>query len=79
MSLPGPDEALTRTGRDLDCFGEIAIARHPPMVVPVGADQIGEHLGVPSIFYELAHRLGCRSVSADQGQFWTVTRPVVAR
>jgi hypothetical protein len=36
-------------GQDLDRLGQWAVAGDPAMVVAVGADQIGQHLGIPPV------------------------------
>jgi hypothetical protein len=55
VPLPAPDQALVRSGQDLDRLGQRAVAGDRPVVVAVGADQLGQHLGVPAV------RLGPRA------------------
>jgi hypothetical protein len=65
MALPGPDQVLVRPGQDLNGARELGVAGDRAMVVSVGADQIGEQLGVAGV------RLGPRggvavAVAADR-------------
>ncbi|BBZ40617.1 hypothetical protein MCNS_36800 [Mycobacterium conspicuum] len=48
MPGAGPDQVLVPAGEDLDRLGFGAVAGHRAVVVPVGADQIGQQLGVGS-------------------------------
>ena len=45
----GPDQILVCPGEDLDRFGRRAVAGDRAVVVPVGADQIGQQLGIGGI------------------------------
>ena len=49
MPGTGPDQVLVSSGQDLDRLGLCAVARQRAVIVPVGADQIGEQLGVTGI------------------------------
>jgi hypothetical protein len=49
VPLPRPDQALVGTGQDLDRLRQRAVAGNLAMVVPVGADQVGQHLGVAAV------------------------------
>ena len=49
MPGAGPDQVLVCPGQDLDRLGLCAVARQRAVIVPVGADQIGEQLGVTGI------------------------------
>jgi hypothetical protein len=49
VPLASPDQALVRAGQHLDRLHQRAVAGDLAMVVPVGADQIGQHLSVPTI------------------------------
>jgi hypothetical protein len=49
MRLAAPDQPLMGAGQHLDRLGQVAVTGHRPMVVPVGAHQIRQHLGVPSV------------------------------
>jgi hypothetical protein len=42
----GPDQVLVSSGQDLDRLGLRAVASYRAVIVAVGADQIGEQLGV---------------------------------
>ena len=49
VPLPAPDQALVRPGQHLDRLGQRAVAGDLAVVVPVGADQVGQHLGIPAV------------------------------
>lgn len=49
VPLPRPDQVLVGAGQDLDRLGERAVAGDLAVVVAIGADQIGQHLGVASV------------------------------
>jgi hypothetical protein len=49
VPLPAPDQVLVRPGQHLDRLGERAVAGDRAVVVPVGADQVGQHLGVAPV------------------------------
>jgi hypothetical protein len=49
VPLAGPDQVLVRPSQDLDRLGERAVAGDRAVVVAVGADQVGQHLGVPAV------------------------------
>jgi hypothetical protein len=46
-------------GQHLDRFGELAVTGDRPVVLAVGADQIGQHLRIPGSL--LAPEVVCRS------------------
>lgn len=46
LPLPGPDQVLVRSGEHLDRLGELTVTGELPVVAPVGADQIGQHLRI---------------------------------
>jgi len=48
-ALPVPHQSLVGTSEDLDRLDPIAVARHRPVVVGVGPDQIGEQLGIARV------------------------------
>src|SRR3546814_3025242 len=52
---PVPDQILMRTGEHLDALGQIAVASDLAVVVPVGADQLGEQLGVTWVGFGSGH------------------------
>ncbi len=47
--LPAPDQVLVSTGQHLQRRGELRVARHWPVVVPISPYQVGEHFGVAGI------------------------------
>jgi hypothetical protein len=49
MPLASPDQALMGSGQHLDGLGQRAVTGDRPVVVAVGADQVGQHLGIASI------------------------------
>ena len=49
VPLRGPDQALMGAGQHLDRLGQRAVAGDRAVVVAVGADQIGQHLGIPTV------------------------------
>jgi hypothetical protein len=49
VPLPGPDQALVGAGEHLDRLGLRAVGGDLAVVVPVGADQVGQHLGVGAV------------------------------
>ena len=49
MPGAGPDEVLVRPGQNLDRLNRGGVPGEQAMVVPVGAHQIGQQFGVPSI------------------------------
>jgi hypothetical protein len=49
MAGTGPDQVLMSSGQDLDRLGLSTVARQRAVIVPIGADQIGEQLGVTGI------------------------------
>jgi hypothetical protein len=56
MPGPGPDQVLVGAGGDLDRRQQFAVGRDGAVVVPIGTDQIGQHLGVTAV--GLAARCG---------------------
>lgn len=57
LPLPGPDHVLVRAGQHLDCLGEIAVAGDRPVVVPIGAGELGQ--------YPRVTRVGLRARSRE--------------
>jgi hypothetical protein len=49
VPLPRPDQILVGTGQHLDRLGQRAVAGDLAVVVAVGADQVGQHLGVAAV------------------------------
>jgi len=49
LALSGPHQRLVRPREHLDRSGELAVAGDLPMVVPIGAHHIGQHLGITRI------------------------------
>jgi hypothetical protein len=49
VPLPRPDQVLVGAGQHLDRLGQGAVAGDLAVVVPVGADQVGQHLGVAAV------------------------------
>jgi hypothetical protein len=49
MPLAGPDQALMGAGQHLDRLGQRTVAGDLAVVMAIGADQIGQHLGVPAV------------------------------
>jgi hypothetical protein len=47
VPLAGPDQALM--GQDLDRLNRWGVAGDRPVVVAVGADQVGQHLGIAAV------------------------------
>jgi hypothetical protein len=47
--LPAPDQVLVGARQHLQRGGQLRVARHRPVVVPVGSHQVSENLGVPGI------------------------------
>ena len=57
LTLAGPHQVLMRPGGDLDRLGQVAVTGHTPVVVPVGASQVGEHLGVAAVGLRARQRM----------------------
>ena len=49
LALAGPDRGLVGPSEHLDALGELGVACDRAVVVPVGAHEVGEHLGVAGI------------------------------
>ena len=49
LPLPGPDHRLMGPCQRLDDLGALAVAGDRPMVVTVGADDLGEHVRVAGV------------------------------
>ena len=49
LALAGPDQVLMTSGEDLYRLGQFAVSGDQPVILPVGANQLGEHLGVARV------------------------------
>jgi hypothetical protein len=49
VPLAGPDQALMSPGQHLDRLGQRAVAGDLAVVMPVGPDQISQHLGIAPV------------------------------
>jgi hypothetical protein len=49
LPRPRPDEALVASGKNLHCLRELGVPGHLPVVLPVGAHEVGEHLRVTGV------------------------------
>ena len=49
LPAPVPDHRLMRPGQHLDRLGQVTVRGDGPVVVPVGADQVGQHLRIPRV------------------------------
>jgi len=57
LTLAGPHQVLMRPGGDLDRPARSLSPATPPVVVPVGASQVGEHLGVAAVGLRARQRM----------------------
>ena len=55
---PGPDQVLVAAGEHLEGLGVGAVTSDRTVIVPVGADQIGEHFGVTRVGLRARHCAG---------------------
>jgi hypothetical protein len=65
LPLAGPDQALVGAGQHLDRLGQLTVPGDRAVVVPVGPDQVGQHLGVPRIGLGPRHLVAV-AVAADR-------------
>ena len=49
LALPRPDHVLVRAGQHLDRLRELAVPRDRAMLVPVSADQVGQHVSITRV------------------------------
>jgi hypothetical protein len=49
LPLAGPDQLLVPAGQHLDRLGQPRVTPHRPMMMPIGADQIGQHPRIAAV------------------------------
>ena len=57
LALARPDEVLVDLREDLDGAEQLAVGSHRPMVLAVGAHEVGEHPGIAAVGLGPARRV----------------------